>query len=314
MSLISQPSFNLSLKEQELVKKTLEYESAALSPNTLRSYKSMWKKFESWCCAASLTAIPASAETVALYISSLGEDVSFSTLDSTLAAIEAVHKKANLVIQGDHAFFRRVRKGIRRKHKGNQTLKQAPALTILDLKGVCCRLGNGIKDVRDKSVITLAFFGALRRSEVVALDVDNIQLTEKGMMVTILQSKTSDKAQNVYIAYAKDKDICPVTSFKKWLEIAGIAKGPVFRSLIKGGKISADRLSGHSVSEIIKNHFGDDYSGHSTRRGLVTASAEKGTSLHVIKKHSRHKSADMILHYIEDTKGFDDSAVTVLGV
>lgn len=313
MSLISQPFYSLSLEEQDLVKKTLDYESAALSQNTLRSYKSMWKKFESWCSSTKHTALPASAETVAIYISSLGGDVSFSTLDSTLAAIEAVHKKANLVIQGDHAFFRRVRKGIRRTHKGNQTLKQAPALTVLDLKGVCCRLGNSLADLRDKAIITLAFFGALRRSEVVALDVDHIQFTEKGMLAKLLQTKTSDKAQNVYISYAKDKDICPVTALKKWLDNAHIEEGAIFRSLIKGGKF-AGRLSSHSVSEIIKKHFGKQYSGHSTRRGLVTASAEKGTPLHVIKKHSRHKSADMILHYIEDTKGFEDSSVSILGV
>jgi integrase len=313
MSLISQSFHQLPVEQQKLVEKTLEYENAALSANTLRSYKSMWKKFEVWCGATNHSALPASAETIALYISSLGEHVSFSTLDSTLAAIEAVHKKANLLIQGDHSFFRRVRKGIRRKHKGNQTLKQAPALTVLDLKGVCCRLGNSLVDLRDKAIVTLAFFGALRRSEVVALDIENIQLSEKGMIVTLLQSKTSDSAQTVYIANAKDKDICPVASLKKWIDSAAIREGSVFRSLVKGGRL-AERLSGHSVSAIIKKHFGEKYSGHSTRRGLITASAEKGTSLHVIKKHSRHKSADMILHYIEDAKGFEDSAVTVLGV
>jgi hypothetical protein len=73
-------------------------------------------------------------------------------------------------------------------------------------------------------------------------------------------------------------------------------------------------LSGHAVSEIIKLHFGKEYSGHSARRGLVTASAEKGTPIHVIKKHSRHKSTDMVLRYIDDSRGFDDSSVLALGV
>jgi integrase len=129
----------------------------------------------------------------------------------------------------------------------------------------------------------------------------------------LLQSKTSDTKQIIYIAYAKDQDLCPIRSLKAWIEKAHISEGAVFRSLIKGGKVGK-RLSGHTVSAIIKKHFGENYSGHSARRGLVTASAEKGTSIHTIKKHSRHKSADMVLRYVEDARGFEDSSVIILGV
>lgn len=314
MSIISRPSFELTIEHAELLNKTLAYESASLSPNTLRSYKSMCKKFKTWCEVNGLSFLPTSAETIALYISSLGETVSFSTLDSVLAAIEAAHEKAGMTIKGDHALYRRVRKGIRRTHKDNQSLKQAPALTILDLKGASCKLKNDrLKDCRDKALITVAFFGAFRRSEIVSLDINNLEFSEKGVAISLLQSKTSDTKQVVYLSCAKDQDICPVKNLKDWIEKSQIKEGAIFCSLLKGGKLSG-RLSGHAVSEIIKQHFGDRYSGHSTRRGLITASAEKGTSMHVIKKHSRHKSANMVLRYIDDAKGFDDSAVKVLGI
>lgn len=68
------------------------------------------------------------------------------------------------------------------------------------------------------------------------------------------------------------------------------------------------------MSEIIKRHFGDQYSGHSTRRGLLTSAAEQGVSVHLLKKLGRHKSADMTLRYVEGAKGFEESAVAVLGV
>lgn len=314
MSLSVIPPCELSVAHAELVKKTMAYESASLSSNTLRSYQSMCRKFQSWCAANGQSFLPTSAETMALYLSSLGATVSFSTIDSTIAAIEASHEKAGMAIKGDHALYRRVRRGIRRIHKENQSVRKAPAMGVLELKGVCCKLGNGgLKDCRDKALLTLAFFGAFRRSEVASLDIDHMEFNEKGVAISLLQSKTADTKQVVYLAYAKDKDICPVRSLKAWLEEAAIKEGAIFRSLMKGGKI-AGRISGHAVSEIIKRHFGKDYSGHSTRRGLVTASAEKGTPMHVIKKHSRHKSADMVIRYIEDTKGFEDSAVSILGV
>lgn len=313
MSLSIRPSFDLSLEHAELLQKAIAYESASFSPNTLRSYKSMCRKFQAWCESNGQSFLPASAETIALYLSSLGEVVSFSTLDSAIAAIEAAHEKAGMTIQGDHSLYRRVRKGIRRTHKGNQMLKQAPAITVLDLKCACCKLGDSLRDYRDKALLTLTFFGAFRRSEVVSLDIEHVEFNDKGVAVSLLQSKTSDTKQLVYIAQARDKDICPVKALKEWIEKAQIKQGAIFRSLLKGGKL-ANRLSGHAVSEIIKKHFGNEYSGHSARRGLVTASAEKGTSLHVIKKHSRHKSADMVLRYIDDARGFEDSSVAVLGV
>lgn len=116
-----------------------------------------------------------------------------------------------------------------------------------------------------------------------------------------------------YTSYAKDNDICPAKALKSWLEISGIKAGTIFRSLLKNRAIEG-HLSGHSVSNVIKDHFGFNYSGHSARRGLITASAEKGTPIHIVKKHSRHKSADMVLRYVEEGQGFSYSSVSVLGV
>lgn len=305
--------FGLSIENAELITKTLNYESASLSPNTLRSYKSMCKKFQTWCEKNNQSYLPASAETVALYLSSLGGLVSFSTLNSIIAAIEAAHDKSGLTIQGDPSLYRRVRRGIRRIHKEKQMIKQAPPISVLDLKVVCCRLRNTLKDIRDRALLTLAFFGAFRRSEIVSLNIENLEFNERGLAISLLQSKASDTKQIIYISFAKDKDICPVKAIENWIEKSQIKEGALFLSLLKGSKLSK-RLSGHAVSEIIKLRFGKEYSGHSARRGLVTASAGKGTPIHIIKKHSRHKSADMVLRYIDVSRGFDDSSVAVLGI
>jgi len=306
-------SNNLPAEQFDLVQKAIDYEKASLSPNTLRSYKSMWKKFDEWCKSFGIVSFPCSSETIALYLSSIGSSVSFSTLDSTIAAIEAYHERGGESVKGDPSLFRRIRKGIRRSHKENQSIRQAPALTVLDLKGVCCNLGRSLKDLRDKALITVAFFGAFRRSELSALDVGDLDFSDRGVTISILQSKTSDTRQRIYLSFARDEDICPVKSLQDWLSGSYIQEGAIFRAFYRGNK-PASRISGHSISAIIKQYFGKKYSGHSARRGLVTASAEKGTSIHIIKKHSRHRSADMVLRYIEESQSFEDSAVKVLGV
>lgn len=313
MDLILPCQSAISENLKELVKKTIEYEKASLSKNTIRSYQSMCRKFQAWCEANGQPFLPTTSDVLSVYISSIADVSSFSTIDSTIAAIEMAHQKLGHKISGDLTFYKRVRKGIRRTHKENQSIKQAKAVNILDLKGICCHIGNGLQQIRDKSILTLAFFGALRRSELSSLNVEHLEFSEKGVSVYILQSKGSDTKQTVYISYAKDKDICPVKSLQEWIKKSEIKEGPLFYSLYKGGKLSK-RITGEGVSNIIKKYFGDEYSGHSTRRGLITASAEKGTPLHIIKKHSRHKHPHMVFRYIEDSKGFEDSSVNILGV
>ncbi len=172
------PQFELSTDLVDLIKKADEYEKAALSSNTRRTYATMWKKFNTWCQSYNLTALPAYAETIKLYLSSLGGQVSFSTIDCIIAAIEKAHEYGSISIIGDASIYRRVRKGLRRMH--TQTLKQAKTLSVIELTLLCRKLGTNLKDRRDKALITVAFFGALRRSEVSALNVEKVEFSEKG--------------------------------------------------------------------------------------------------------------------------------------
>lgn len=118
----------------------------------------------------------------------------------------------------------------------------------------------------------------------------------------------------MYIPFTEDSAICPVIALKRWLEVSGINEGPIFRSLMKGGCISEQQLSAHSVSHIMKRLFGKDYSGHSLRRGLVTETAKAGVPIHEIQKFSRHRSVDMVLRYVEKAKGFQSTPAKALGV
>lgn len=307
-------SNELTPHQLAILKKTIEYEQAALSPNTRRTYASMWRKFDGWCTAHNLQPLPASAETIALYLGDLGGEVSFATLDSTIAAIEKEHAQKGLTISGNQSLYRRVRKGIRRTHKEKQSIRKAKAITPSDLLITCQQMGSSLKEARDKAIILLAFFGALRRSEAIGLDFENIEFTEKGMTLTLMQTKTSDTAEQVYLGYTKDPVICPINALKEWLAVSSITEGPIFRSLLKGGQIAQKRLSGHAVADIMKKAFGEEYSGHSARRGLCTANAAAGTSIVRMKQHSRHKGTDILTGYIEAAESASNTTSHTLGL
>lgn len=303
----------LGEREAELVRKTIAYEQSALAANTRRTYSVLWDKFAKWCDSNGLQALPASAETVAIFLASIGESASFSTIDCSIAAIERVHAQSKLSITGNQDLYRRVRKGIRREHKGSQILKQGKALSLVEMTMLCRNAATSAKDKRDRALITMGFFGALRRSELVGMDVEHLEFTDQGLALVLLQTKTSDTPVRIYLTPTRDECICPVRALRDWLTHSGITSGPVFRPLNRAGIPGERRLTGHAVSIILKDRFGEEYSGHSLRRGLITAEAEKGVPVHRIQQHSRHKSADMVMRYVERVDGFENSAAATLG-
>ena len=146
------------------------------------------------------------------------------------------------------------------------------------------------------------------------LDLEHLEFTDKGVVLKLFQTKTSQEIVPIYLPITKDPSVCPVKALKAWVQFSGIMSGPLFRPVNKADDISDKRLSGHAVAVIMKKWFGLEYSGHSSRRGVITSIAEKGTPIHKIQQISLHKSADMVLEYIEKVEGFENSSATILGI
>jgi hypothetical protein len=106
-----------------------------------------------------------------------------------------------------------------------------------------------LKGVRDRAVLLLGFAGAFRRSELVALDVADLQETDDGFRVLIRRSKTDQEGHGETIAIVRGHHACPAKAVKAWLSAAGITAGPLFRPVAKGGRLSNQRLTDKSVCD-----------------------------------------------------------------
>src|SRR5262249_31682008 len=103
-------------------------------------------------------------------------------------------------------------------------------------------------------------------------------------------------------------ELCPARALEIWLAAAGIASGPIFRMISKGGIVAASRLTPLSVNRIVKKRLGIDNSAHGLRAGFVTEGAARGATAQEIIQTSRHKSVDQVNEYVRHATIFDGTA------
>jgi site-specific recombinase XerD len=173
--------------------------------------------------------------------------------------------------------------------------------------------GAGLKGLRDRALLLIGFAGALRRSELVALNIEDIEEVPDGMKITIRHSKTDQEGAGQTIAIPSGKIACPVAALKEWITAAGIGSGALFRSVNRHGKVG-ERLTDQSVSDIVKEHAErlrldpKQFAGHSLRAGFLTSAASRGASIFKMMDVSRHRSVDTLRGYVRDAELFKDHA------
>ncbi len=304
----------------DLANRANEFVHHSKAANTVRAYRSDWAHFESWCKAHGQSSLPATPETVALYVTDLSGTHKTASVTRRISAISQAHQIAGFETPTGSAKVRLVMAGIRRTNGTAQTAK-APIL-VDDLRRMLARLPNSLLGVRDRVLLLIGFCGAFRRSELVALDAADVAVTRDGLVVTVRRSKTDQdgEGRKIGIPYAAHVETCPVRSLQEWLEKSGITHGPLFRPINRFGKMASMRLSAAAVSEVVKRYAAavgldaDLIAGHSLRSGLATSAAMAGASERSIMRQTGHRSEKMVRRYIKDGSLFRENAVATVGL
>ena len=229
------------------------YAKADKAKATRRAYAGDYAGFGAWCSDRGMASLPATAETVAAFLAfEAGRGVKPSTFGRRLAAILYAHRLAGQESPTGSEAVKATLRGIRRS-VGTAPIRKAPA-TADTVCAMAANMPHGKIGLRDRALLLLGFAGAFRRSELVALNVADIQECEAGLRVYIRKSKTDQESRGVTIAILRGALACPVKAVKAWLDSAAITDGPVFRSIAKGDRVSGRRLSDKSVADIVKRH------------------------------------------------------------
>lgn len=296
--------------------------AAARADSTRLAYARAWARWAQWCALLHVEPLPAAPEAVAAYLAELATGgKAVATIQGALAAILHAHRQHGVVLDGRHRTIATVLAGITRRC--SRSIKRAAPLRLADLHSVINGIDGGdIRALRDRALLLLGFFGALRRSEIIALDVrsgpvrgngrSSIEVRPEGLLVHVTGSKASAATQTIAIPRRSDA-LCAAEALRHYLAATGIAHGPLFRPVSKSGRLLARRLDATGVRHILAQRTGGgQFTPHSLRAGFITCAAKANAPEHVIQRTSRHKSVDVLRSYIRHGDAFAGSAAGYL--
>jgi site-specific recombinase XerD len=284
--------------------------AASRADATRRAYESDWADFSAWSSRAGRNALPADPLTVASYLSALAAaGLRISTIRRRVAAIGAKHRAAGLDHPGSHAGVTATLTGIARTI-GSAPRKKA-ALTAELLAKAVRKIPADLVGLRDRALLLLGFAAALRRSELVALTVADVERHAKGLVVHVRRSKSDQEGRGLAKAIPHGRKLNVIAALDAWLTAAGITSGPVFRGVNPDRQcVKAERLSDRQVARIVKARcaaIGLDetsFAGHSLRSGYITTADEHGASLKAIGAHVGHAKVETTAGYVQVADAF----------
>jgi site-specific recombinase XerD len=304
----------LSSKARELIK-------LSMRANTRRAYTAQLRQWLAWCECGGVLPLPADPVEVANYLAERGSaGQSVSTLRTVVAAIKAGHDHEGVHFDSKAPVILKTLRGL--SNEAPRLPKQAEPIRAHEVLALLKAADASPIGWRDAALFALGYVFALRRSELVTLDLEKqgtgegvLRITAKTIEVTFAMSKTSSGMPQS-VAVPRPENAEAVKAIEAWIALAGIAPGePVFRRIAKGGAIGG-RLHPQSVSKIVKARIAAQheragvsaskahedaarYSGHSLRVGFAVTAAEGGADIRSIASVTRHRSLAMPARYAE---------------
>jgi len=297
---------------KKLQSETLENLKNSKSKNTVRAYRSDIADFIGFCNRHNLKFLPANPNIVSLYLTNLSKKSKFSTLKRRLASISMYHKTKGHYLDTKHPIISENLLGIKRI-KGSHQIGKKPIL-INDLKLIIQAINKDkiseFEKLKNKCLILLGFSGGFRRSELVALLIEDIDFVPEGVKILIRRSKTDQSGEGFVkgIPYFENQEYCPVLYLKKYLKELSSSSGKVFEICDKSVALKIKKYA--MLAGLDQNN----YAGHSLRSGFATSTAEHGADERNIMAMTGHKTTQMVRRYIKDANLFKNNALNKIKI
>ncbi len=270
-----------------------------MNANTERAYRADWADFEAWCAAARRRALPATPRTVTEYLDDLATRRRPSTVRRRLAAVNAGHRAAGFHSPGDAPGPRLA--AARADWRGRDLRRGTVPLAVPDLVCMLAATPDSVAGARDRAVLLLGYGAALRRTELVGLDLRDARRQPDGALALRIPRGA------VAVPPGSQSALCAVRAWMAWAQVLrahGVRSGPAFRPVDRYGNVGTGRLSDRAVTGIVQRAAGaaglakpERFTGRSLRLGMVVTAAGLGASDLGIMAQTGHRSRRLVHSY-----------------
>jgi integrase len=299
----------------------------SIPENTKTAYRRQARDFVAWCEERGRDTLPASAQTLADYVSHLCDlDRAPSTIEQAIATIRVAHREAGHDGQPDTRAALRILKTHKRdRAEQGKRKKKAPPVTLTALRAIIDVTDPAtLAGRRDRVMIVLGFAMMARRSELAALRIEDVAFTDDGLTVLIRKSKTDQDAEGaeVNIPHGVHPDTDPVRVVRAWLELLDATEGPLLRAINRWDQLQPGGMSGAAINERVRALAiraglpnGADFTAHGLRAGGPTEAAKAGQPVSFIADHGRwSKTSPQVLEYIRPVDKWRDNPMRGIGL
>ncbi|MBE1161568.1 site-specific integrase [Dyella acidiphila] len=182
------------------------------------------------------------------------------------------------------------------------TVRKKTAAVIEPLQALLATCTDGVRGVRDRALLLLAWSGGgRRRSEVVGLQITDVRRLDADTWVYALGNTKTDTSG---VRREKPLKGAAAQALAAWVAAAPATTGPLFRRLHRGGAVGTTALTADHMARMVQRRaklagLDGDWAAHSLRSGFVTEAGRQGVPLGEVMAMTEHRGVSTVMGYFQ---------------
>lgn len=229
--------------------------------------------------------------------------LSYNTVRHRLAVLAKWHELKGWASPTESAAVKTLLREARKaQSRQGVSVRKKTAAVREPLEAMLATCSDGVRGLRDRALLLLAWSGGgRRRSEVVGLQVGDVrQLDAQTWLYALGVTKTETEGARRELPLRGPA----AQALADWLAAAPASTGPLFRRVYRGGRVGMAALSGDQVARIVKRRaelagLPGDWAAHSLRSGFVSEAGRQGVPLGEVMAMTEHRSIPTVMGYFQ---------------